>query len=84
MSLLACCVALGLCEETQDSEVAVEQLTVNVRALETRVLEAEAEARRVQAEESARLDAKLLDVRRRYPFLSLERCAALLEFEEAY
>jgi hypothetical protein len=34
------------------------------------------------AEESARLDAKLYDVRRRHPFLSLDQCAALLEFEE--
>jgi len=79
--ILSNAVALGLCHETQDEEIAAEQLAVAVRALEARVLQAEAKAAEAEAKESFRLDAKLAEIRKRYPFLSVERCADLLEFE---
>ena len=78
--MLSHCVALGLCRETQDEEVAAEQVAETVRALEAKALAAEQEVAAIQARESARLDAKLADVRRRHPFLSLERCAASARF----
>ena len=81
--MLSHCVALGLCRETQDEVVAAEQVGETVRALQAKALAAEQEVAAIQARESARLDAKLADVRRRHPFLSIERCAALLDFEES-
>jgi hypothetical protein len=46
-------------------------------------LEAEGKVAAAMARESARMDNKLADIRRPYPFLSIERCAHLLEFEES-
>ena len=79
--ILSNAVALGLVTETSDEEIAAEQLAVNVRALQARALQAEAEVAEAVAKESFRLDAKLAEIRKRYPFLSVERCADLLEFE---
>jgi hypothetical protein len=49
MNVLTYCVAAGLCEETQDEEVAAEQLAESIRALEAQVLKAEGELAAVQA-----------------------------------
>jgi hypothetical protein len=54
-----------------------------IRALEARALKAEGELAAIRTEECARLDDRLAEIRRRNPFLSIERCAALLEFEES-
>ncbi len=83
MNVLTYCVAAGLCTETQDEEVAAGQLAESIRALEAQVLKAEGELAAVQARESARLDDRLAEIRRRHPFLSVERCAAILEYEES-
>jgi hypothetical protein len=81
--ILANAVALGLCTETSDEEVAAEQLSVAVHALETRVLEAETKVAEAQAKENVRLDTRLAEIRRQNPFLSLEQCSALLEFDKS-
>lgn len=81
MSILTTCVALGLCRETQDAEVAAEQVAETFRALESRALKAEGEVAAIQTRENARLDAKLAEIRSRHPFLSIERCAAILEYD---
>ncbi len=83
MNVLTYCIASGLCEETQDEEVAAEQLAESIRALEAQVLKAEGELAAVQARESARLDDRLAEIRKRHPFLSVDRCAAILEYEES-
>jgi hypothetical protein len=51
--------------------------------LQEQPLQAEGELAAIHARESARLDDRLAEIRRRYPFLSLERCAHLLDFEES-
>jgi hypothetical protein len=65
--ILANAVALGLVTETSDEEVAAEQLTSAFHTLETRLLQAEAEAADWQAKESFRLDARLAEIRRQHP-----------------
>ena len=73
----------GEIERPSDEEVAAEQLVLAVRALEARALQAEAEVAEAVAKESFRLDTRLAEIRTRHPFLSVERCAQLLEFEES-
>jgi hypothetical protein len=83
INVLSYCVAAGLCREGQDEEVAAEQLAQEIRALQDRALKAEGEVAAIQARESARLDDRLVEIRRRHPLLSLEQCARQLEFEES-
>jgi hypothetical protein len=46
-------------------------------------LESTADPIRTNSSEHARLDTKLAEIRERHPFLSEERCAAILEYEES-
>jgi hypothetical protein len=52
VKVLSYCVALGLCRETQDAEVAAEQVAETFRALESRALKAEGEVAAIQAREN--------------------------------
>jgi hypothetical protein len=52
-------------------------------AIDHSALVSNTEAIRTKPSECARLDAKLAEIRERHPFLSDERCAAILEYEES-
>ncbi len=83
MSLLTTCEELGLCRETEDMEVAAAQVAETFRDLEAQVLKAEGEIAAIQARECARLEGRLAEIRKSHPFLSVERCAAILEYEQS-
>jgi hypothetical protein len=52
-------------------------------AIDHSAWESTAETIRINSSEDARLDTKLAEIRERHPFLSEERCAAILEYEES-
>lgn len=56
---------------------------IDLPAIDHSALVSTTKAIRIKPSECARLDAKLAEIRERHPFLSDERCAAILEYEES-